>query len=68
MERAHVRTRRLPPLQRSFERSRLEEQLVAAAYELAIPIRRLSLSNPQRHRADAARPNPPSTAQGGLSA
>ena len=48
MERAHVRTRQLPPLQRGFERSRLEQQLVARAYELAVPIRRQSLSAPQR--------------------
>jgi len=36
-----------PPLSiaRGFERSRLEEQLVAAAYELAVPVVRRSLSS-----------------------
>jgi hypothetical protein len=33
-----------PTIARSFERSRLEEQLVATAYELAVPILRRSLS------------------------
>ena len=44
---AHSRTR--PPwhLQRGYEGSRLEAQLVATAYELALPIRRQPLSRPQ---------------------
>ena len=68
MERAHVRTRQPLPLQRGFERSRLEEQLVVTAYELAVPIRRQSLSEPQRARGDAARKDQPPTTPGGLSA
>jgi hypothetical protein len=44
MGRPRGRTR--PPLSvaRGWERSRLEEQLAAAAYELAVPIVRRSLS------------------------
>jgi len=68
MERAHVRTRQLPSLQRGFERSRLEAQLVATAYELAVPIRRQSLSTPQRSEGGDARPDQPPATQGGLSA
>jgi hypothetical protein len=68
MERAHVRTRQLPPVQRGFERSRLETQLIATAYELAVPIRRQALPAPQRCLADEARQDPPATTQGGLSA
>jgi hypothetical protein len=68
MERAHVRTRQLPPLQRGFERSRLEKQLIATAYELAVPVRRQSLPTPQRCQTDEARQDPPAIAQGGLSA
>jgi hypothetical protein len=45
---AHSRTR--PPwhLQRGYEGTRLEAQLIATAYELALPIRRLPLSRPRR--------------------
>ena len=68
MERAHIRTRQLPPLQRGFERSRLEHQLIAMAYELAVPVRRQALPTPQCCQADEARKDPPATAQGGLSA
>ena len=68
MERAHVRTTQLLHLQRGFERSRLEEQLVATAYELAVPLRRQSLSAPQRARGDAVQKDPPATTPGGLSA
>ncbi len=68
MERAQVRTRQLPPLQRGFERSRLEEELVATAYELAVPICRQSLSTPQRSREDEARQDASSATKGGLSA
>lgn len=68
MQRAHVRTRPRPPLQRGFERSRLEAQLVATAYELAVPIRRQSLSSPQRPRGGDARPEQPPAGKGGLCA
>jgi hypothetical protein len=68
MERARVWTRQLPPLRRGFERSRLEEQLVAAAYELAVPIRRRSLSASRRSQGDDARQNQPATVKGGLCA
>jgi hypothetical protein len=44
----HRRTGSSWQLQRSYEGSRLEAQLVAAAYELALPIRRQSLSRPHR--------------------
>ena len=68
MEGAHIRTRQLPPLQRGFERSRLENQLIATAYELAVPIRRQTLPTPQRCQTDDAREDSTVTAQGGLSA
>ena len=68
MERAHVRTRQLPPLQHGFERSRLEEQLVATAYELAVPICRQSPSTRQRLQRDDTRADPPPATEGGLSA
>ena len=68
MERAHVRTRQLPPLQRGFERSRLEEELIATAYELAVPLCRQSLSTPPRSGEDETRQVTLSASQGGLSA
>jgi hypothetical protein len=68
MERAHVRTKQLPLLQRAFERSRLEGQLIATAYELAVPVRRQALPTPQRCQADDARQDQPPTTPGGLSA
>lgn len=34
-----------PTIARGFERSRLEEQLVATAYELAVPLVRRSVSS-----------------------
>jgi len=68
MERARVRTRQLPPLQRGFERSRLEEQLIATAYELAVPIRRQSLPAPQRPQGSAARQDQLPARTGGFSA
>ena len=67
MERAQVRTRQLPPLRRGFERSRLEEQLIATTYELAVPIRRQALPTCQRSQPDDARQDQPPTTQGGLS-
>jgi hypothetical protein len=50
---AHSRTR--PPwhLQRGYEGSRLEAQLIATAYELALPIRRQPLSRPHRSSNNA---------------
>ena len=68
MEGAHIQTRQLPPLQRGFERSRLENQLIATAYELAVPVRRQALPTPQRCHTDDAREDPTASAQGGLSA
>jgi hypothetical protein len=68
MERAHVRTRQLPPLQRSFEGSRLEEQLIASAYELAVPIRRQPLPTPQRSPVADACLDPSPLTTGGFSA
>jgi site-specific DNA recombinase len=50
MERARARTKRTVQVQRGFERSRLEGDLVAAAYELAVPIRRQSRSSAPRNR------------------
>jgi hypothetical protein len=68
MERAHVRTRQLLNLRRGFERSRLEDQLVAAAYEWALPIRRQALPTTRRAPAEGVPTDQPSTPQGGLSA
>jgi hypothetical protein len=68
MERAHVRTRQLLNLQRGFERSRLEDQLVAAAYEWALPIRRQALPPAQHAQEDEVPKDQPSTTHGGLSA
>jgi hypothetical protein len=68
MERAGVRTRQLAPLQRGFERSRLEDQLIATAYELALPVRRQSLPSSQRPRGDDCQENQPPVPTGGLSA
>ncbi len=66
MEHAHVRTRRLPPLPRGFERSRLEEQLIATAYELAVPICRQTLAVPPRSRDATTGQEPPAAHKGGL--
>ena len=68
MERARVRTRQLLNLQRGFERSRLEDQLVAAAYESALPIRRQALPTTQRAQEDEVPKKQPLTPHGGLSA
>jgi hypothetical protein len=67
MERIDIRTKRLLNLQRIFELSRLEDQLVAAAYELALPIRRQPLSTTRPHEDEIPKGQSPST-QGGLSA
>ena len=66
MERARVRTRQLPPLERSFERSRLEDDFIATAYEWVVPLRRRVLPTAKRASADVN--NQPVIAQGGLSA
>jgi hypothetical protein len=68
MGRTPIRTRQLPLLQRGFERSRLEEQLVATAYELAVPLCRRALPTLQRAQGDESRQDPLPIAQGGLSA
>jgi hypothetical protein len=68
MERAHVRTRQLLNLQRGFERSRLEGQLIAAAYESALPIRRQAIPTTQRVQEDEVPMDQLSTMQGELSA
>ncbi len=68
MERAHVRTRRLLNLQRGFERSRLEDQLVAAAYEVALPLRRQALPTTQHGPEDEVAKDQELAIQGGLSA
>jgi len=56
---AHSRTR--PPwrLQRGYEGSRLEAQLIATAYELALPICRQPLSRPHRscRNAEVSQPS-----------
>jgi hypothetical protein len=68
MERARGRTRQLPDLRRGFERSRLEDQLVAAAYEWAFPIRRKALRTTRPAQEDEVPKDQPTTIQGGLSA
>jgi hypothetical protein len=68
MERARVRTRPLLPLQRGFEGSRLEGQLVATAYELAVPIRRQSLAPSPGARGDEGGEQQPPATTGGFSA
>jgi hypothetical protein len=68
MERALVRTRQLLKLQRGFERSRLEDQLIAAAYEWALPLQRQALPTTPRISQDEIPRDQPSTATGGLSA
>jgi len=68
MERARARTKRSVHLQRDFEHSRLEDALVAAAYELAVPVRRRPQSSAQRRATNPSLPprQPPLT--GGSSA
>ena len=46
MARAPARTQRTLRVQRRFERSRLEDDLVAAAYQLAVPVPRRSQRRP----------------------
>jgi hypothetical protein len=68
MDRAHARTKRTVPLQRSFERSRLEEDLVATAYELAVPVLRRSRSSPRRRTPNPSPHSQPQSSAGGFSA
>jgi hypothetical protein len=69
MERAANRARTIMNLERGFEGSRLEGQLVAAAYELVAPIIRRSLPSAhppsRRSSARAAGDNHQRRAQGG---
>ena len=53
MPTTHARTRPPGQLQRGYEGSRLATQLIATAYELALPIRRQPLSRPQRSLGNA---------------
>ncbi len=53
MPTTHPRTRPPWQLQRGYEGSRLEAQLIATAYELALPIRRQPLSRPHRSSSNA---------------
>jgi hypothetical protein len=64
------RSRAKPPqLTRGFERSRLEEQLLAAAYELAVPVVRRSPSKtPARAEEDKVEVHEGRKAAGGLTA
>ncbi len=68
MERARARTKRAVQVQRSFERSRLEDDLVAAAYELAVPVPRRSRSFAQQRARNASLPPPPPASTGGFPA
>ena len=58
MERAHARTQRPLHVQRGCERSRLEDDLVASAYQLAAPIRGRSLRPPACSQCFAESPTP----------
>ena len=53
MPTTHARTRPPGHLQRGYEGSRLEAQLIATAYELALPICRQPLSRPQHSLGNA---------------
>ena len=68
MKRVRARTKRTVQVQRSFEQSRLQDELVAAAYELAVPVRRASRSSAQRRATDSSLPPQPSSTSGGVSA
>ncbi len=68
MERAHARTTQALQVQRGFERSRLEEQLVVTAYELVVPVPRYALSTRLRSEDGASRQDRPPASKGGLSA
>jgi hypothetical protein len=64
MERVRARTKRPLCLQRHFERSRLEGQLIAGAYELAIPLRCQALPSPSRPGTDGVSNNPSPISKG----
>ena len=68
MDRAHARTKRTVRLQRDFERSRLEGDLVATAYELAVPVPRRPLSSARRRAANSSLPPQQQPLTGGSSA
>jgi hypothetical protein len=68
MERARLRTRPRLSLQRHFERSRLEEHLVTAAYERAAPLRRQPVPAPRSPHRDKSPDCPSPVTSGGLSA
>ncbi len=68
MERARARTKRALHLQRDFERSRLEDELVAAAYEMAVPVQRRCRSTAKRPATNAPQTHQPPPMAGGYSA
>lgn len=68
MKRARAQTNRSVHLQRDFERSRLEADLVATAYELAVPVQRRPSTTAQQRAADSSRSPQSSPLTGGFSA
>lgn len=68
MQRPRARTTRPLQVQRGFERARLEDDLVAAAYALAVPIQRRSRSSAGRHATSSTSSPQQSAPAGGLSA
>jgi hypothetical protein len=68
MEQTRVRTQRPLPVQRVCERSRLEDNLVAAAYELAAPVLRRSRSTSRRRSTNSSPHSQPASSAGGFSA
>ncbi len=66
MDRAHARTKRTLRVQRAFERSRLEEHLIAAAYELAVPPLRRARPAVQRSATNGSPPSQPLPLAGGF--
>jgi hypothetical protein len=68
MERARARTKRTVRLQRDFERSRLEDDLVATAYEVAVPVQRRPLSSTRRRATNPSLPSQQPPLTGGSSA
>jgi len=68
MERAPVRTRAPRALQRRFEPSRLQEQLIAAAYARAVPVRRQRLPTAQRPAPDLRQSDQSPTTPAGVPA
>jgi hypothetical protein len=72
MHRVHARRRQPPNTERGFERSRLEDQLLAAAYELALPLLRRPLpggrAGNSRHESTPAEGRQRRAALGGLRA